>query len=276
MLHSTAQLYSHKRKHERRDFESAYKRYRDNPQPSSQSAIKSILPRTDFGTSQQLASLGGNAAIQTLANISNMPSGLKRQFDWDQVEPLELKKPKLEPESDIEASAPSTPSARSSPVDKISIKMEIDDQSIDVERSNSPTDCKQTVPDAESQFGQMYKDGRNLSLSGSLTLPIPRFAVKSEVNLPVPPPNMDISQYKNIPPKLTDNSVKPEPLFSAVSSSSSMMPSTLGGSLVTMNPGAILTVPSTFPGQSTVLQPPKSVYTERREKDDSWKTYLVR
>ncbi|XP_045161717.2 zinc finger protein castor homolog 1-like [Mercenaria mercenaria] len=274
VLHSTAQLYSHKRKHERRDFENAYKKYRDNHQPSPQTANKLILPRTDFGTIQQLATLSGSPVIQTLTSVANMPSGLKRQIDWDHQEPMELtKKPKLEPGSDVDVSAPSTPSARSTPVEKISIKMETDDQSMDDESLHSVTDSPDVSPDIKSQLSQIYKDGKSLSLSGSLTLPIPMFSGKKEPNsaeLPVP------SASVNIPLKPASNLGKGESMFSASSSLGSAMPSTLGGSLVTMNPGALLTVPTTFHGPSTVLQPPKSVYTERREKDDSWKTYLVR
>jgi hypothetical protein len=85
-----------------------------------------------------------------------------------------------------------------------------------------------------------------------------------------------VSPSANVALKPVNNLGKGESMFSATSSLGSAMPSTLGGSLVSMNPGALLTVPTTFPGPSTVLQPPKSVYTERREKDDSWKTYLVR
>lgn len=267
VLHSTAQLYSHKRKHERRDFENAYKKYRDTHQPSRH---KLILPRTDFGTIQQVTSVTGSPPVHSVTSIGNtsISPGFKRQMDFDQHEPLELKKPRLE--SDFEASVSSVQSARSTPVEK-GLKMETDEHMVDEDSLLSTTDSIETSPDLKSNLSQIYKDSKSLSLSGSLTLPIPKFPGKGET------PSEEQTLPSSVNALKANSSLgKAEIMFSAVSSLGNVMPSTLGGSLVSMNPGTMLTIPSTFPGPSTVLQPPKSVYTERREKDDSWKTYLVR
>lgn len=260
-------MYSHKRKHERRDFENAYKKYRDTHQPSRH---KLILPRTDFGTIQQITSVTRSPPVHSVTSVGNtsISAGFKRQIDLDQHEPLELKKPRLESGADFEASTSSIQSARSTPVEK-AIKMETDEHMMDDDSLLSTTDSIETSPDLKSNLSQIYKDSKSLSLSGSLTLPIPKFPGKGET------PSEELSSSVNAL-KANSSLGKGESMFSAVSSLGNVMPSTLGGSLVTMNPGTMLTIPSTFPGPSTVLQPPKSVYTERREKDDSWKTYLVR
>ena len=44
MLHSTGQLYSHKRKHERRDFENAYKTFKAHRRPVKIAPIPPLLP----------------------------------------------------------------------------------------------------------------------------------------------------------------------------------------------------------------------------------------
>lgn len=273
MLHSTAQLYSHKRKHERRDFESAYKKYRDHHQTPPPTGNKAILPRPEYNQAQQMHALAANPLLQSLANLP----GMKRAADWEQVEPLELKKPKLEPGSDMDMSAPSTPSARSTPVDKIGEKMDHED-SMDADDSNNGEDSKEASPVERSRIG-LGNLNESIDLSGSLNLPIPRFVTKSSD-----------SQGAMVTQNSENDDIQSKPLFSPISSEKSLanfqqslasfcgnvMPSTLTGSLVTMNPGMLLTVPSSVAGAATVLQPPKSVYTERREKDDSWKTYLVR
>ena len=269
VLHSTAQLYSHKRKHERRDFESAYKKYRDVQQPNTKMPI---LPRPDYIVSQPMPNLGTNPLLhQTLANLS----GMKRVAEWDQTEPLELKKPKLEHGSDVDISAPSTPSARSTPVDRIGVKIE-PDESMDAEDSNTGDESKEASPVEKARIG-LVSLNESLDLSNSLNLPIPRFVSKGGESA--------VSMVTHSPGALD---LQSKPLFSPLSSDKSMaslqnfaslcnaMPSTLTGSLVTMNPGMLLTVPSSVAGASTILQPPKSVYAERREKDDSWKSYLVR
>lgn len=268
VLHSTAQLYSHKRKHERRDFESAYKKYRDK------TVAKPILPRSDFGNIQQVASLTGSPIISTLPGVLNLQAGLKRQMEWEPSEPLELKKPKLEPTSDVESVTASNQSSRSTPTEKLNIKPDPD--AMDVEASSDLDDSIDEMHEEHKNLRRTFGDEEGLKLSGSLTLPIPMFKGQGKRNesnsatSPVTSPTFTQPQSLSMSPleKLQNSG----PVFTTMPSLNASMPSTL----VTMNPGALLNVSSTFPGPATVLQPPKSVYTERREKDDSWKTYLVR
>ncbi|KAL4220946.1 Zinc finger protein castor 1 [Mactra antiquata] len=272
VLHSTAQLYSHKRKHERRDFESAYKKYRDK------AVNKQILPRNDFGSMQQVASLTGSPIIAALPGVMNIQVGLKRHMELDNTEPLELKKPKVEPGSDVESIAASNQSARSTPTERLKVKPDPDE--MDMEASSDLEDSNEEKHEDLKNLRQTFGDGENLKLSGSLTLPIPMFKglTKNEkTNLsPVTSPTLSVQQQQQQQPTTSMNPLEKlqnsGPLFTAIPSVSSSMPSTLSG----MNFGSLLSMSSTFPGPATALQPPKSVYTERREKDDSWKNYLVR
>lgn len=275
VLHSTAQLYSHKRKHERRDFENAYKHFQDTNQASPQSGRsteKPILPRPDFHNVQQLGNISSNPITQTLATVANLSSGLKRSLDWDQQEPLELKKPKLEQDSDLDTSLQSAPSPQSV-FEDVSIKTEPENLSMDGDISSCPEDSKDSSPELKAHFRQIFQDGEGLNLSSSLNLPIPKFPFKSES--PASFSGNTSSATKQLQPKPLEMS-KGEQMFSVFTSVLTSMPSTVSGPLLAMNAATMMTVPSTFPDPSTVLQPPKSVYTERREKDDSWKTYLVR
>ena len=53
MLHSTAQLYSHKRKHERREFENAYRSFRSLQSQQVKFENEEATPKPD--TSPQIA-----------------------------------------------------------------------------------------------------------------------------------------------------------------------------------------------------------------------------
>lgn len=234
VLHSTAQLYSHKRKHERRDFENAYKKYRDKDghklqhiQPMPNMAI----PRADIISHF----LGGSSGI-------HLPQGLKRPAE--QTEPLELKKPKLEPLSDDEDIPSSSASpcmmsdGASTPFFPSSPKTEQD--SMDEENSNT-----------SDKFADDYRSLKeNDNLDSSLNLPINSLTAQKE------------SSALPTQVKVTPDISGPQ----SVSSMPCTLPTGWAGQ-------AVMTVPNPA---STVLQPPKTIYMERREKDDSWKNYLVR
>ena len=244
VLHSTAQLYSHKRKHERRDFENAYKKYRDRDghKPQHIQPMPSVIPRADI-INHYLGGMGG----------LHMAAGLKRPAE--QMEPLELKRPKMEPSSDQEDN-PDIPSSSASPCpmsDGASTPFfpsspKTEQNSADDENSNM-SDKYTNMSDRITVEKEEMKESDNLD--GSLNLPINSFGPHSESSaLP--------TQVKVMPASFTDpNSV-------------SSMPCTLPTGLVGQ---AVMTVPDPA---ATVLQPPKTIYMERREKDDSWKNYLVR
>ena len=236
VLHSTAQLYSHKRKHERRDFENAYKKFRDRdghpPQP--------IQPVPN------LAAQRAEVISHFLGNGSGMQvpvsPGLKRHAE--QMEPLELKKPKLEMSSDNEdfpsrSGSPCMMSdGASTPFFPASPKTEND--SFDEDNSN--------MSDKLAEGYESSKDSENLD---------------SSLNLPI----NSLSAHSESPTLPTQVKVMPS---TAGTPSMATMPCTLPTGMVGQ---AVMTVPDPA---STALQPPKTVYMERREKDDSWKNYLVR
>ncbi|WAR13855.1 CAS-like protein [Mya arenaria] len=271
VLHSTAQLYSHKRKHEKRDFESAYKKYQNHSTPQGP---KPILPRPDLGNAAGSIT-NGTPVIQSVG-----APGIKHKIDWDRSESIELKKPKIEINSDVDMSVTSSPSGRSTPADKFWPQTPADD-SMDMDDLSNPEDSRDSSPPEKSRLAGMDAEA-GINLSGSLTLPIPRFQTLTAKDSA---PALPTSTTQSSTPTMSEQSQpksEPDALFRPVTSENfhsthrlSASPS-LGGNLLSMNPGTLLTVPSTIQGASTVLQPPKSVYTERREKDDSWKTYLVR
>lgn len=237
VLHSTAQLYSHKRKHERRDFESAYKKYRDRDghKPQHIQPMPSMIPRADIISHF----LGGTGGL-------HMSAGLKRPAE--QTEPLELKKPKIELSSDQEESNLDIPSSSASPC------MMSDGASTPFFPSSPKTEQDSMEDEYSNMSDKNSVDVRDSKesddLDSSLNLPINSFSTHPETSM------------------LTTQ-VKVSPGFAGPQSVTSM-PCTLPTGLVGQ---AVMSVAD---AASTVLQPPKTVYTERREKDDSWKTYLVR
>jgi len=243
--------------------------------------------------------VNGTPVIQSVGNVT----GLKRAVDWDrdQLEPLELKKPRLD-SSDLDASmasVASTPSPRSTPVSRFWMgphyegSMDADDDS-----SNAGDGKDSSSPPEKTRLANLEVEA-GINLSGSLSLPIPKFSslsgkgtsspvaptfgTNTSQNSPVSMPSSPHKSQANQSLSQTQNqkTSEPELLFKTVTSENFLATHGfsapgLGGALVSLNPGTLLTVPATAAGASTILQPPKSVYTERREKDDSWKNYLVR
>ena len=248
VLHSTAQLYSHKRKHERRDFENAYKKYRDRDghKPQHIQPMPSVIPRADIINHY----LGGMGGLQ-------MASGLKRPAE--QMEPLELKKPKLEQSSDQEddrdfpsSSASPCPLSDGASTPFFPSSPKTEQNSADDENSNMSDRYTNMVDKYSNDHAEMNESE---NLDDSLNLPINSFNGQCELSAS---PSALPTQVKVMPASFTDpNSV-------------SGMPCTLPPGLVGQ---AVMTVPDPA---ATVLQPPKTIYMERREKDDSWKSYLVR
>ncbi|XP_041378245.1 zinc finger protein castor homolog 1-like [Gigantopelta aegis] len=71
VLHSTAQLYSHKRRHERRDFENAYRNFRQVQRQSHQTPNRQAVPPQGFTSLQtKPASIQPNPLLSTLPVLS--------------------------------------------------------------------------------------------------------------------------------------------------------------------------------------------------------------
>lgn len=70
VLHSTAQLFSHKRKHERRDFETAYRKYREdsNDMDSSLQYRSNLVSENQSFTSSPLSHMSLPISIKTEIN----------------------------------------------------------------------------------------------------------------------------------------------------------------------------------------------------------------
>ena len=262
VLHSTAQLYSHKRKHERRDFESAYKRFRDHHpaapglnQMPQQPGTKPILPRPDPMSMLQFQTINGKPAIPTLASMS----GLKRPADMEPADMVDVKKIKLEPLSDVDGTAPSSPAGLSDDQSFTADRTKFEYEQMDAEASNMSECSSENHGDDGHSSDKCNSEVESINLSGSLSLPIQTLKLKTE---PMVDTGLADLGQPSSPPAFPPHS--------------SSLSASLTSALVSMNPGTLMTIPSTLTGASTILQPPKSIYTERREKDDSWKTYLVR
>ena len=171
-----------------------------------------------------------------------MTPGVKRPAE--QVEPLELKKPKLEPSSDHEE----TPSTSVSPC------MMSDGASTPFFPSSPKTE-NDSMEEENSNMSDKLADGyesprESDNLDSSLNLPINSLSAQNE--------SAALPTQVQVMPSITG------------APSATSMPCTLPTGMVGQ---AVMRVPDPA---STVLQPPKTIYMERREKDDSWKNYLVR
>ncbi|KAL3862322.1 hypothetical protein ACJMK2_008299 [Sinanodonta woodiana] len=241
VLHSTAQLYSHKRKHERKDFENAYKRYREeHTKPQFRPA-----PTNNSNQNQEpgtpLQNHKTQMVLQAVPMLSNVIGGLLttgafRQPGSPVNEPFELKRIKVEPE-DISMSSSPIPEDFSS--------------SAAGEMSNAVTPSETDFSD--SNLDDEMSDTSQMSSLADKSSEISRDKLNDSLNLPIP--------------LIGKKEMKREESLSPTSS----MPNTLNIPLTQ----SLTNTPLISP-EATVLQPPRTVYTERREKDDSWKSYLVR
>ena len=92
MLHSTGQLYSHKRKHERRDFEHAYRRFKDDQtqKPMLNPAIRQM------GVTPQ----GSSQLESHLVNDSGSTSRRRREDEYVDLEDLVKRQGDVKPDLD--------------------------------------------------------------------------------------------------------------------------------------------------------------------------------
>ncbi|KAJ8320739.1 hypothetical protein KUTeg_002326 [Tegillarca granosa] len=234
VLHSTAQLYSHKRKHERRDFEAAYRKYREDG--NGKDGPESVSMATQI----------------QLSDSNSMPLSIKKEpFDDSD----------MGDDFDMDDSLDSS----SHMADSEGIKMEADfeDNSSDVmssaisEASDSNvgnlstcTDDSVKVPEKETKAFNISDHMPNMSgdkLDGSLTLPIPNYNSPS-TNQTI------IKKEATSPQEATPALAQPKlPVFVPTS---------------VLPPHTVTAIP-------LPARPPERML-ERREKDESWKNYLIR
>lgn len=203
VLHSTAQLYSHKRKHERRDFENAYRNFRQvqkstTPQPRPAQQVMSSL--------QGVSALSG--AGQILAQVPmTMGTSLAHQVVPSMSLPVKIKTEMESPKGKKSDSGNSN--SMSPPIMERKVKVKLE-----------PKEVKDTMRlDQSSGLLNHAAIVSEEKLNDSLTLPIP-----SAIS-----PQKDSSN----PPSSGEN---------------------------TPSHGIELLRPS----------------PEKREKDESWKAYLIR
>ena len=171
MLHSTGQLYSHKRKHERRDFEHAYRRFQEEQKNKSKLSKTTItaLP------TEMLAKLSQGISTNALS-LSSATSGEQDNPEYIDMEDLQtLNQPevtkndrKIFPKMEIDADASTL------------IKREATPEVIDSEDENHDEQpFTQVLPSTLAKLASKLS-GSSTSLDGSLNLPIPEYSADQE------------------------------------------------------------------------------------------------
>lgn len=213
--------------------------------------------------------------------MAMLSAGMKRSAEWADLP--EMKRMKVEPTSDMDESSPSSPSGisegRSTPIDRYTPQSDHPECEENMDTYNNGD----VLTDVKTEMSSLSED----KLNNSLNLPIPGQLNSIKEEKPSPATENQSTVSGNLysmsgnqstvfgnQPALPGNQ-------SANNNNTGIRPISFPsgpmkvGSLPMMNP-SLITVPSQALAAATALQPPKSVYTERREKDDSWKVYLVR
>lgn len=273
VLHSTGQLYSHKRKHERRDFESAYRRFKENQKtrPVGVSARPEASVHPAFGTVTHVpvARIPNFQPIATLAqSIPHLPAN-GRAVVSEQPVTQDSEYGGHEDTTRLDASGETTPSGSISPV-----SMATSTQS---EIRNDMTMTVKTEPeDLEEASQEALESGHRSSglaaysdeisgdqLNDSLTLPIPKYTDTSTTDSPQISPQIAYTPNQS-PPKT--------PLPQVAS----------GLSTPVIAPTLTASAPSTPSMQLGALTPRRdwptrlAISMEKRPKDESWKAYIIR
>ncbi len=188
MLHSTGQLYSHKRKHERRDFEHAYRRFKDDQKsktPPDNTALRQIA--------NPAAAIAKNVAQQVA--LSGAASGLKGA-------PLNLTSdaPKQEPPEYIDMEELQKLNQSTEEVVDEPIELKHNPNPVPLLAKNpvksepsTPEDVKVQFPESKdknkplpSTLAKLASKLSGSALDGSLNLPIPDYEQEEEEQMEVP------------------------------------------------------------------------------------------
>lgn len=232
VLHSTAQLYSHKRKHERREFETAYQKYRDGSGDMNESmgdnSYSGIYSEQDLSMDSVNSPF---AASQVVKDSMMLPVTIKREAP-DSVDSGDAKRFKFDHMQEDSMS------------DEMSFKSEsesfIDDSSI-AEEVPIKTEKVSAVVE---EFGSKISGDQ---LNSSLTLPIPSLSDESSTTSKT----VEALSQPKLMEKMTSFSIPLPQNKQPVYMTTSIAPQHL-------------------------LPPMSAKTTDRREKDESWKSYLIR
>lgn len=268
MLHSTAQLYSHKRKHERRDFESAYRKFREDQHDKGGNLQAQGIAQGTVAPS--MVTPLSNIALMNNQTSMALPVSIKREAldDFDSFDAKRFKSDhptmslplsiKQEPMEDSESNDSKFMQDQPDNFNENSfsdMKSESSESMVGMDTSNQDVDSDSFRDDASDVPDILYPEQKptNLSvldLSGdklgdSLTLPIPNIYYQDES------PKVTLPQEV-----ITSQSQGPHPIDIPTSSSSP--------------------VPQPMPVITTIPLPARPPIMDKREKDEAWKNYLIR
>ncbi|XP_069118331.1 zinc finger protein castor homolog 1-like [Argopecten irradians] len=280
VLHSTAQLYSHKRKHERRDFESAYRKFREEQQdvkgaPPPSGIIQGTAMPTGINPLSNMPMMPNHQPMSLPVSIkreapddfvSNDSKKLKtgqpgmslplsiKQEAFDDSESNESKYMLEEPPENLNENSFSDLKSESS---ESNAAMDVSNQDQD---SDSVKDDVLDIPDTSysepkaTTMAALNLTGTNLN--DSLTLPIPMIQTQKEVQVTSPQEVVPVRQQLQLPVQIpTSAPSMATPLVAPVSS-----------------PAVSQAVSSV----SSVPLPARPPIMEKRERDEAWKNYLIR
>lgn len=267
MLHSTAQLYSHKRKHERRDFETAYRKYREDQPEADSSSVPEGMGVADH---PQVDSDMSPKTGFRIVNGQVVPS-----FPWKR-------------EASDSAGAPEAKRMRGDTMSlPVSIKKEVEsDSDGDSLGGVSTEDGVQRifgVPIDQKFMPQEDEDSKASSdMSGDLmdtsqdqaTPHLPMFGGGGQM-LKMPPMGSPLIQHagKISGEKLGDSLTLPIPAYGVGANAGSPTKEPEGAQATT---GGVIQGPIHSPQVCTLSLPTKTAIMDKKERDESWKSYLVR
>ncbi|XP_064610900.1 zinc finger protein castor homolog 1-like isoform X2 [Liolophura sinensis] len=273
VLHSTGQLYSHKRKHERRDFESAYRRFKENqktrPVGVSSKPEPSVHPAFGTVTHVPVSRIANFQPITTLAqSIPHLPAN-GRAVTSEQPVMQDTEYGDLEDTSRLYASGETTPSGSMSPASmatstqsemRTDVTMTVKTESEDMEEGS-----QEALEGGPRSLGlaAYSEEISGDQLNDSLTLPIPKYTETSTTDTPQISPQITYTPNQS-PPKT--------PLPQVAS----------GLSTPVITPTLTMSTPSTPSVHLGVPTPRRdwptrlAISMEKRPKDESWKAYIIR
>ncbi|XP_021355431.1 zinc finger protein castor homolog 1-like [Mizuhopecten yessoensis] len=279
VLHSTAQLYSHKRKHERRDFESAYRKFRDDQQDNKGGQIPGMIPGT---VAPSRVNTLNNVSLMSNQQSMSLPVAIKREalddFDSNDSKRFKTEQPSMSLPVSIKQEAFDDSESNESKLMQEDQPENLNENSFsDVKSESSESDTAMDVShhDLDSDSGKddatdvpetFYNEPKastmaalnltGVKLSDSLTLPIPTMHLMDEIKVTSPQEVTPVRQHLQLPVQIP----------TSVSS--------MATSLATPASSPAICQPVTT--ATSVALPARPPIMEKRERDESWKSYLIR
>ena len=243
MLHSTGQLYSHKRKHERRDFEHAYRRFKDDPLKSPSMTLPHQLAMG--GAASGMMTSPGMSQMMTSPAMSHMSS--KEYVDLEDLVKMNRPRSLNISESSSAASHPSPQPQDLSLPSTPGISEPTTPSSVSVKLEPVDTIRESKVP--PSTIAKLASK-LNSQLNDSLTLPIPG--------------HTPASSQKGL-------ASLPSPLVGVINPPSVAMTPVSGSGSAARAPSPTMGI--CHGGFVPKVSPPVN---EKKERDETWKKYLTR